>query len=68
MPDLDENLKIYGQEEANTGLFLHPMDVFGKGPSSKLTISCSDTVVLLILLNYFEQLPGTAVFKATEHR
>ena len=34
---------------------------------SELTISCSDTDVLLILLNYIEQLPRTTIFKTTEH-
>ena len=68
LPDLDENLKIYGQEEADTGKVLHAMDVCRRDPFSELTISCSDTDVLRILLNYFEQLPSTTVFKTTKHR
>ena len=38
-----------------------------RDPFIELTISCSDTDVLLILLNYFEQLPSTTIFKTTEH-
>lgn len=28
---------------------------------------CSDTDVLLILLNYFKELPSTTIFQTTEH-
>ena len=62
-----ESLKTSGQEEADTGIVLHAIDVCRRDPFSELTISCSDTDVLLILLNYFEQLPSTAIFKTTEH-
>ena len=63
LADLDKSLKTYGQEEADTGIVLHAIDVCKRDPFSELTISCSDTDVLLILLNYFEQLPSTTVFK-----
>ena len=65
LPDLDENLKIFEKIEADTGIFLHAMDVCRKDPFRELTISCSDSDVLLIPLTYFERLPGTAVFKTT---
>ena len=67
LADLEESLKTYGQEEADTGIVLHAIDVCRRDPFSELTISCSDTDVLLILLNYFEQLPSTTIFKTTEH-
>ena len=67
LADLEESLKTYGQEEADTAIVLHAVDVFGRDPFSELTISCSDTDVLLILLNYFEQLPSTTIFKRIEH-
>ena len=67
LADLEESLKTYGQEEADTGIVLHAIDVCRRGRFSELTISCSDTYVLLILLNYFEQLPSTTIFKTTEH-
>ena len=54
-PDLDENLKIFGKEEADTGIVLHAMDVCKRDRFSELMISCSSTNVLLTLLNYFEQ-------------
>ena len=67
LPDLDGNLKIYGKEEADTGIVLHAMDVCSRDTFSGLMISCSDTDVMLIRLNYFEQLPSTTVSKTTEH-
>ena len=66
--DLDENLKICGKKEDDTYIVLYAMDVGRRDPFSKLKISCSDTDVLLILLNYFEQLPSATVFKTTDHR
>ena len=47
---------------------LHAIDVCKRDPFTKLTISCSDTDVLLILLNYFDQLPSTTAFKTTHHQ
>ena len=66
LADLEESLKTYGQEEADTGIVLHAIDVCSRDPFSELTISCLDTNVLLILLSYFEQLPSTTIFKTTE--
>ena len=59
IPDFDSDLKEYGQEEADTGIVLHIIDVCKRDPFTELTISYSDTDVLLILLNYFDQLPST---------
>ena len=67
LADLEESLKTYGQEEADTGIVLHAIDVCRRDPFSELTISCSDTDVLLIVLNYFKQLPSITIFKTTEH-
>ena len=47
---------------------MHAIDVCKRDPFTKLTISCSDTDVLLILLNYFDQLPSTTTFKTTHHQ
>ena len=52
--DLDSDLKEYGQKEADTGIVLHAIDVCKRDPFTEFTISCSDTDVLLILLNYFD--------------
>ena len=65
--DLDPDLKTYNQEEADTGIVLHALDVSRRNPFSELVISCSDTDVLLILLNYFEELCVSTVFKTTQH-
>ena len=59
MPVPDENLKIYWQEETDTGIVFHVLAACRNYPYSELTISCSDTDVLLILFKYFEQLPST---------
>ena len=63
--DLEESHKIYGQEEADPAVVLHAIDVCRRDPFCELTIGCPDTDVLLILLNYFEQLPSTTIFKPT---
>ena len=69
IPDLDNDLKEYGQEEADTGIVLHAIDVCKRDPFTELTISCSNTDVLLILLNYLsDQLPSTTTFKTTHHQ
>ena len=47
--DLEDSLKTYGQEKADTGIVLHAIDECRRDPFSELTINCSDTDVLLIL-------------------
>ena len=44
-------MEKYGQEEADTGIVLHVMNVCKRDPFTKFTISWSDIDVLLILLN-----------------
>ena len=51
IPDLDSDMEKYGQEEADTGIVLHVMNVCKRDPFTKFTISWSDIDVLLILLN-----------------
>ena len=67
IPDLDPALSNHKQEEADTSIVLHANDVTRRNPFSDLTISCSDTDVLLILLHYFEDLCSTTVFSTHEH-
>ena len=40
--NINENLFNFNQEEANTGIVLHALDVTQKNPYSELVISCSD--------------------------
>ena len=40
LADLEESRKTYGQEEADTGIVLHAIDVCRVDPFSGLTISC----------------------------
>ena len=67
MPDLDPALSNHKQEEADTIIVLHAIDVTRRNPFSDLIISCSDTDVPLILLHYFEDLCSTTVFSTHEH-
>ena len=43
----------FNQEEIDTGMILHAVDVKQRKPLSGLVISCSDTDILLIMLCYF---------------
>ena len=67
IPDLDPALSNHKQEEADASIVLHANDVTRRNPFSDLTISCSDTDVLLILLHYFKDLCSTTVFSTHEH-
>ena len=68
LPDLDDSLRNYGQEEADTGIVLHAIEVCKRDPCSEIIINCSDTDFLLILLHYFQQLPSTTMFKKRDHQ
>ena len=57
----------YNQEEAITGIVLHALDVSKSDPLTELVISSSDTDVLLILLNYFEDINGCTIYKTFHH-
>ena len=48
LPDLNDSLRNYGQEEADTGVVLHVIEVCKREPFSEIIINCSDTDVLLI--------------------
>ena len=65
IPDLDPGLSNHNQEEAS--IVLHTIDVTRRNPYSDLTISYSETDVLLILLYYFDHLCSTTVFSTGEH-
>ena len=64
IPDLDPAFSNHKQEEADTSIVLHAIDVTRRNPFLDLTISCSDTDVLL---HYFEDLCSTTVFSTHEH-
>ena len=57
----------HNQEEANTSIVLHAIDVTQRDPSTDLMISCSDTDVLLILLNYFDSICLSTIFRTSSH-
>ena len=63
LTDFDQHLRSYCHEEADTGIVLHALDVSKRNPFTDMVISCSDTDVLLILLNYFEDLTSSTIFK-----
>ena len=65
--DLDNKLKQYSQEEADTGIVLHVIDISRRDPFTDIVVSCSDTDVLLILLYYFDEISTSIVFRAIRH-
>ena len=60
---INENLFNFNQEEANTGIVLHALDVTQTNPYSELVISCPDTDILLTLLHYVEDICSNTTFK-----
>ena len=60
---LNRKLLHYNQEKADTGIVLHALDVSENDPFTVLVIACSDTIVLLILLNYFEDINDCTILK-----
>ena len=60
---LNRDLFDYNQEEADTGIVLHVLDVSKNDPFTELVIACSDKDVLLILLNCFESINSCTIFK-----
>ena len=65
--DLDPSLRKNSHEEADTGFVLNALDVSKRDPFTDLVISYSDTSVLLTLIDYYEQLISSIVFKTTVH-
>ena len=61
--DLDNNLRNYNHEEADTGIALHALDVSKRDSFSESVVFCSDTDVLLILLHYFDKLSSSTIFR-----
>ena len=64
---LNRELFGYNQEEVDTGTVQHTLYVSKNDPFTELVISCSDTHVILILLNYFEDTNGCTIFKTSHH-
>ena len=64
IPDLNEEILHHNQEEEDTSIVLHAVDVSRRNPFTELLIFCSDTDVLLILLNYFEEICSSTIFRA----
>ena len=67
LQDLNPLLMNDNQEEADTNIVLHAIDVTQRDPSTDLVISCSETDVLLILLNYFDSICLNTIFRASSH-
>ena len=65
--DLDPSLKNYSHKEAGTEIALNVLDVSKRDPFTDPVISCSDIVILLILINNYEQLTSSIIFKTTIH-
>ena len=54
IPSINWKLCDCIQEEADTGIVLHALDVSKNNSFIELVIACSNTYVLLILLSYFK--------------
>ena len=63
MMNLKETLFGYNEEEADTVIVLHALDVSERDPFIDRVLSCSDADVLLILLFYYEDLCSSCMFK-----
>ena len=67
LQDLNLLLMNHNQEEADTSIVLYAIDVTQRNPSTDVVISCSDTDVLLILLNYFDSICLSTTFRTSSH-
>ena len=65
---LSQDLLCYSNEETETGMVLHALDVSRNDPVIKMVVSYSDTDVLLIFLSYFKDLPCCTTFKTYHHK
>ena len=54
--DIDDTFKNHSHEEADTLILLHCMDIAKLDPLRELYISCSDTDVFILLLNFYYRL------------
>jgi hypothetical protein len=63
--DFNPALMNHNQEEADTSIVLHAIDVSQSNPFRDVIISCSDTDVLLI--NYYNELCINTIFRTREH-
>ena len=63
---LNRELFDYNQEDTDTGIVLHALNVSKNDPFTELVITCSDTDVLLILLNYFGDINSCTIFKTSQ--
>ena len=61
--DFPDDLRTHSHEEADTLIILHAIDVAKKNPFTQLHISCSDTDVFLLLLNYYQLICNSTVFR-----
>ena len=55
------------QEEADTSIVFHAIDVTKRYSFSEIVVMCSGTDVLLLLLHYFEMISNSTIFKTNEH-
>ena len=67
LQDLNPLLMNHNQEEADTSMVLHAIGVTQRDPSTDLVISYSDTDVLLIVLNYFDSMCLSTIFRTRSH-
>ena len=64
---LNRKLFDYNQGEADTEVVIHALDMIKNDHFTELVVTCLDTDVLLILLNYFEDINSPTILK-TSHQ
>ena len=67
MASFNPNLLIHNQEEADTGIVLHALDFCKSDSLLQVVVSCPNTNVSLLLLNYFDVLNSCTIFN-TSHQ
>ena len=65
IPNIDARLKDHCNEEADTCIVLHSLDVTKRNPFTDLVVYCCDPDVLLLLLYYFNELYSSTIFRTT---
>ena len=64
--NMDDSIKSHTHEEADSLILLYGIDVARRDPFRELDISCSDTNVFVLLLNFYKQLNIRTVFRMSK--
>ena len=65
IPNIDARLKDHCNEEADTCIVLHSLDVTKRNPFTDLVVYCCDADVLPLLFYYLDDLCSSTIFRTT---